>query len=384
MKRYITILSVLFAAVACSGNIDPEDLGNNPDNGNGSTEIPEEYTAPFTLSVDKSEAEASGEDAVTFSLKDAFDREMLTDRNALQGINITSDKALRVPRMETTVTFIANGEYTFTAKYQGIQSNSVVVKAKNRSAYEVYHRNVGLFKCTSVWCSACPYLGKNLHGLSEETADHTVVLGMHGNFNNTDPFSLYVGSTDLGSYMLSYFGGSGWPTLIYDLNRSVPNGSGSVPTSDLEADILKRRVDSPATCGIKVNKVAFEGTELKVEAAITSSTGGSYTLVCAVLADGLVYQGGYSINDDGVYDEVVVGLSDSFLSYNPNNSETLEAGEEAVKQFSFDFGSNLPSESERKNYYVAVYALRMAGEVSTMDNIVTCDYGKTVDYRLND
>lgn len=383
MKRYITILSVLFAALACSGTIDPEDT-NNPDNNGGQTEIPEEYTAPFTLSVDKVEAEASGEDVVTFSLKDAYDREMLTDRKALQSINITSDKAVRVPRMETTVTFIANGDYTFTAKYQGVKSNSVVVTAKNRAAYEVYHRNVGLFKCTSVWCSACPYLAKNLHGLSEETADHVVVLAMHGNFNNTDPFSLYVGSTDLGSYMLSYFGGGGWPTLIYDLNRSVQLGSGSVPTSDLEADILKRRIESPATCGIKVNKVAVEGSQLKVEAALKSSTGGNYTLVCAVLADGLVYQGGYSMNDDGVYDEVVMALSDSFLSYNKDNSNTLKAGEEVTKQFSFDFGSKVPSESERKNYYVAVYALRMAGEVSTMDNIVTCDYGKTVDYRLND
>lgn len=375
MKRYIVAAAAAMAVYACSGFVDPDDRQDD---------IPEEYTAPFTLSVDKAEVEASGKDYVTFSLKDAYDREMLTDRNALQSINITSDKGVRVQRMETSVMFIANGTYTFTAKYQGTPSNAVEVKAKNRAAYEVFHRNVGLFKCTSVWCSACPYLAKNLHGLSQESKDHSVVLAMHGNFTDRDPFSLYVGDADLGSYMLSYFGGTGWPTLVYDLNEDVPLGNGSVPTSDLEEDILKRRTDSPATCGIKVTKVAVEGTELKVDATLKSSTGGSYTLVCAVLRDGLVYEGGFSMNDDGVYDEVVVALSDSFLAYNSRNSDTLKKDEEVSREFAFDFGENLPSESELSDFYVAVYALRPDGDVSTMDNIVTCGYGETVDYHLND
>ena len=90
------------------------------------------------------------------------------------------------------------------------------------------------------------------------------------------------------------------------------------------------------------------------------------------------------MNDDGVYDEVVMALSDSFLIYNKDNSDTLDPNEEISKQFAFDFGENLPAESARKDYYVAVYALRMDGEVSTMDNIVTCGYGKSVDYQLND
>lgn len=376
MKRILIFSAIVFAALSCSGNVDPDDIVN----------IPDEYTAPFTLTVDKTEVEASGKDYVNFSLKDAYDREMLTDRNALQSINIVSDQGIRVARMETKAMFIANGTYNFTATFEGVKSNSVEVTAKNRASYEVFHRNVGLFKCTSVWCSACPYLAKNLHGLSEESKAHSVVLAMHGNFNNTDPFSLYVGTTDLGSYMLSSFGGSGWPTLIYDLNRSFGVGNGSVATADLEADILARRIESPATCGIKVTKVAIEGTELVVDATLKSSTGGSYTLVCAVLRDGLVYQGGYSMNDDGVYDEVVTGLSDSFVIYNKDseNTDTVKANGEISRTFTFGFGSNVPSQSEAGSYYVAVYALRMDGEVSTMDNIVTCGYGKTVDYLLND
>ena len=190
MKRILFILSAALF-VACSGTIDPEDQNQQQQ---PEVEIPEEFTAPFTLSVDKSEVEADGKDFVTFSLKDAYDREMLGDKKALQSINITSDRGIRVPRMGTTATFISNGEYAFTATFKGVKSaNTVVVTACNRAKYELYHKNVGLFKCTSVSCVACPNLGKILNGLEGEAADHSVVLSIHGNFSGRDPFSLYVG-----------------------------------------------------------------------------------------------------------------------------------------------------------------------------------------------
>lgn len=306
MKKLLLILSAaLFAA--CSGTIDPEDQGTEQPE----VEIPAEYTAPFTLSVDKNEVEADGTDVVTFSLKDAYDREMLEDKKALQSINIVSDKGIRVPRMTSTATFISNGEYNFSATFKGVKSkNTVTVTARNRAKYELYHRNVGLFKCTSVSCPACPNLGRVLNGLEGEAAEHTVVLSIHGNYSGRDPFSLYVGDTDLGSYMIGYFGGSGWPTLIYDLDKAeTGSGQGSV----IESNIMQRRLDYPATCGIKVEYVQLEGTALKVKASMKSSTGGDYDLACVVVRDGLEYQGGYSDNNDGVYDHVVVNASESSL-----------------------------------------------------------------------
>ena len=376
MKRTLLYLSALLLAAACSGTID---------DGDNTGDIPEEYTEPFTLSVDKSEVEASGKDFVTFSLKDAYDREMLTDKKALERINIKSEQGYRVDRMETKVMFIANGTYDFTATYNGRSSNSVKVTAKNRAKYEVFHKNVGLFKCTSVWCPACPALGRTLHNLKGDTADHSVVLSVHGDFNAKDPYSLYLGDgTDLGSYLISYFRGQGWPTLIYDMDRDYVVTGGNVPTADIESNVIKRRIESPATCGIKVTSVAVEGTELKVNASLKSSLGGDYTLVCAVVRDGLEYQGGYSPDDDGIYDDVVVALSDSFLVYNEENSNTVAKDAEFSKEFSFDFGDKVPSAEELKDFYVAVYAHRKADNGSEMDNIVTCGYGKTVDYKYND
>lgn len=375
----------MIAFAACSGTIDPEQ-GNTDKPGGEDTpveQIPDEFTAPFTLSADKEEVEADGLTEVTFSLKDKYGREMLEDKKTLQNINITSDKHVRVPRMKRTATFIDNGTFTFTATYLGASCDNVVeVKAVNRAKYEVFHRNVGLFKATSVWCSACPALVQNLHGLSDDAKDHTVVLACHGDFNYEDPFSIYVGQTSLGSYLLSAFGASGWPTLVYDL---ATGESGSSGTSTLENNIYARRVAAPATCGIKVTSVKVEGTALKVKAALKTSTGGSYDLACAVLRDGLEYSGGYSADDSGIYDEVVLTLSSNFLRYTSGSGKTLQKDEEMEAEFTFDFGEgNVPSESALKNYYVAVWGHKKTGDSSVMDNIVKCSYGATADYRYNE
>ena len=377
MKKLLFILSAAVLA-ACTGTIDPDD--QNQDQNQPEVEIPAEFTAPFTLSVDKTEVEADGKDCVTFSLKDAYGREMLEDMKTLQSINIVSDKGVRVPRMTTTATFIANGTYVFSAKYKGVKSeNSIEVKAQNRGKYEKFHRNVGLFKCTSVFCSACPGMARNMHNFSEDAKDHSVVIAFHGNYGSSDPFSLYVQGQDLGSSVIGSFGGGGWPTLIYDLDEVLTS---SYSTSDMEATIMQRRINSPATCGIKVSSVELEGTALKVKASLTSSEGGEYDLACAVLRDGLVYKGGFSMNDDGVYNEVAVALSESFLGY--YKGETVAKDAEISEEFSFDFGDKVPSAEELKGFYVAVYAHRKTAKGSVVDNIVTCAYGQSVDYHLND
>lgn len=378
IKRTLYISAALAALCACSGTVDPEA-------GNPGEDIPEEFTAPYTLSADKEEVEASGTDLVTFSLKDAYGREMLTDKKTLQSVNIVSEEGVRVTRMTTTATFIENGTYNFSATFKGEKTeNTIQIKAVNRGKYEKFHRNIGLFKCTSVWCPACPRLDQSLHGLAENTHNHIVVLACHGNYNYTDPYSLYVGDYDLGSYMMGAFGGSGWPTLIYDLEKAEV---GAASTSELEANIMERRISDPATCGIKVFSVAVEGTALKVKASVKSSADGSYDLACAVLRDGLEYNvdGVHSANDDGVYDHVVLTLTPNFMRYSSETGKELKADEEFEREFTFEFGEgNVPAEDSLKKYYVAVYAHRKTDDSSVMDNIVTCTYGESVDYVYNE
>jgi hypothetical protein len=52
MKNFFYLAAAMLVA-ACSGQIDPE-------NQQPVEEIPDEYTAPFTLSVDKTDVEADG------------------------------------------------------------------------------------------------------------------------------------------------------------------------------------------------------------------------------------------------------------------------------------------------------------------------------------
>lgn len=379
MKKTLLYIPVAIVAAACSGNIDDNDK---------TQDAPEDYVEPYTLSVDKTEVEASGKDTVTFSLMDSYGRDVLEDRNALQNVNIFTEDGDRVKRMTRTATFFRNGTYTYSATFKGVKcENIVTVKASNRGRYETYFRKVGLFKCTSVWCTACPSLASSLHSMSDESKEHSVVIACHGNFNQTlngpDPFSLYVDGIDLGSYLMSRLGGTGWPTLIYDLAEAE---TGSARQSEIEENIMTRRAESPATCGIKISSVTVEDTDLKVKASVKTSTGGKYDLACAVLRDGLAYaaEGVYSHDGKGIFDEVVVNLTPNFLRYNSETGKELAKDEEYSEEFSFSFGETVPSEADLATFRVVVYAHKATENGSTMDNIAECAYGKSVDYKLND
>lgn len=376
MKKLLYISALILAAVACSGTVDEN--------------APEEYMAPFTLSVDKTEVEASGLDTVTFYLKDAYDRDILLDKKAMQNVNIVCADGSSVKRMSNTATYSRNGQFVYTAMYKGVKSqNTVTVEAKNRAKYEVYARRVGLFKCTSVWCSACPALARSLHGLSDDAKEHSVVLSCHGNFERNDPFSLYIDGTDLGTYLMGRFQNyAAWPTLIYDLDKAY---SGAVSDSEVTEKIMERRVEYPATCGIKISEIKTEMRDgvayLVAKVSLKTSTGGKYDLAGAVMRDGLEYaaEGVYSANNDGIYDEVVLNLTNNFLRYNSQTGKELKKDEEYTQEIAFSFGSDvIPSEAELAKYRVAVWAHRSTEEGSRMDNITECGYGKSVDYLLNE
>ena len=88
--------------------------------------------------------------------------------------------------------------------------------------------------------------------------------------------------------------------------------------------------------------------------------------------------------DLGIYNEVVRGVSDGLLRYDPETLQTVAKDEEITRTLTINFTSDL-NESLLNGKYVAVWAHRKVedGE-SIMDNIVTCDYGSTSEYILND
>ncbi len=367
MKRITYILAAL-AVMSCSGR-------------NEGPGIPEEYTAPFTLSADIDEVEADGVSVVTFSLTDTYGREMLEDRNAMTNITIFSTDGMTVPRLSREVSFLDNGEHVFKARYNGKLSNELTVTAVNRGAYEVYYKNIGIFKATSVDCPACPgFVQAYEEEISEVCRKHTVLLAFHGNYQGADPLAVSTQVGPLGNYLLNCFNLSYWPSSVYDLSLKMTGYSATT----IEKKIDTLRVTNPATCGIKVNSISFEGTQLKVDVSLKSSKGGEYDLACALVEDGVKYEGGNSYKDLGVYNEVVRGVSDGLLRYNSETLQTVAKDEEITRTLTVNFTSDL-NESLLNGRYVAVWAHRkMENGESIMDNIVTCDYGSTSEYILND
>lgn len=365
MKRLLYIFAMVLAA-SCSGTVDPEN--QEPD-----VIVPDEFTEPFTLSVDKTTVEASGKDFVTFSLKDAYGREMLDDKNTLQGVNITSEEGVRVTRMEKTVSFIANGTYHFSAKYKGkVSANTVEVVAENRAAYEKYHKNVAIYKATATWCGPCAVMTKALNGLNEDTKAHSVELCWHGQ----DELAVTPGGWDYdyGSFIISYFGGGGFPTVVLDLKKTTIENT----SSGLDKEIWEMRADYPATCGVKLStEYDASAKVINATAELISATGGSYDMGMALLLNNQTVASG--TNEDGKYSHIVRASTGNFFMYSSQSLTTVD------KDGTMTFTLEIPAGNHKpEDLSVVAFALVPDGDYARIDNIVEVKAGESIDYILND
>lgn len=364
MKRLLYFFAMVLAA-SCSGTVDPDN--QEP------VDIPDEFTEPFTLSADKTTVQASGKDVVTFSLKDAYGREMLDDKNTLQGVNIASEEGVRVTRMERTVSFIANGTYHFSAKYKGkVSANTVEIVAENRASYEKYHKNVAIYKATATWCGPCAVMTKALNGLNEDAKAHSVELCWHGQDE------LAVQPTgweyDYGSFIISYFGGSGFPTVVLDLKENTIENTSTA----LEKDIWELRASYPATCGVKLSTEYDEADQvINATAELTSSTGGSYDMGMALLLNNQIVAGG--TNEDGKYSHIVKAATGNFFMYSSQSLTRVE------KDGKMTFSQQIPAGNYKlADLSVVAFVLVPDGDYARMDNIVEVKAGESIDYVLNE
>ena len=350
-------------AVACSGQIDPED--ERPQ------EIPEEYTAPFTLSADKTEVEASGQDLVTFSLTDAYGRDILLDKKALQSVNIVSEEGQRVTRMETTTRFISNGKFHFSATFKGQTSENVVeIVAKNRGAYEKYHKNVAIYKATATWCGPCAYMTRALEGLDEDTKNHTVELCWH--YQDELAINSPGTSYDCGTIIANYYGNGGVPTVVLDLLTPVVEKASSA----IETAAWNLRAAYPATCGIKLSSEYNTGKDaIDITAELTSSTGGEYDLGFAILMNDQVIPSG--TNDDGKYSHIVRAATGNYFMY----SDSIQ---KVGKDESISCSLSVPASGDMSDFSVVAFALVKHTEAARIDNVVEAKVGETIDYVYNE
>ena len=121
-----------------------------------------------------------------------------------------------------------------------------------------------------------------------------------------------------------------------------------------------------------------------VDASVKAGATGTYDMVCAIVADNLEYQGGYTDNDDDLYSNVVLGVSgDNFLTYRSATAFDLKEGAEFDRSFEFEFGAAPSAELLKNMRAVVLVHKKNADGSSQVNNCAECGYGKTLDYRYN-
>lgn len=345
--------------VGGSGNNEPE---------------PPMPTEGYMISVDKTTIEADGKDVATFIVTDPEGNNLMDgDLSSIYFKNVATGE--RLDRKSTGFSSVIDGEYEFVATYRGEQTaNTVKIKVQNRRRYEKYKQRVAIYQLTGTWCAYCPMMVAGLEGISDTWKERSLVMAVHASSSSSaDPYALSAGGSDLGTLMLGAFAGEGYPSCVYDLNEL--NGDRSAST--IQQNIERYLVEHPATCGVKIASTKREGATITINAAVTSSTGGTYDLGYAILLDNQTYSSGTSV--DGKYHDIVCAVSGNFMSMS-DKRVTLVADEEHTREFTIEnFPENLASEDLR----VVVFALGQNGSRTITDNLAVCQMGGSAEYELN-
>ena len=353
------VIAVLMTA--CAGTHDPEQ--------DAATGV----TAPFTLSVDKAQIESDGKDVATFTITDANGK-VLTDaehiRNASFQIVETGEWRTDIGSGDAPNVFtsISDGTFTIKAMYEGEYcENSVTVTSVNRSNYEMFHKNVLIYRFTATWCQFCPTMTEVLAKINDFSKNHSIVMEFHGNDQYTfDGISAYANEK---------YNTVGFPYCEY----SLVMGSGKKTVNDIQKNIKSVLVDHPAKTGIKASTSVENGT-LKVNASVKASVAGEYDLAFAIVMDDCkpsTPSDGSTVYENE-YDDVIIGITGNFKTMS-NDRFNLGKGEEKslVKEV-----SNFKSDASRCE--VVLFTLVKTAEGKTIiDNAVSVPVGQAVDYLYN-
>ena len=349
---------------SCHGFQDPNDF------------LTAEPQGPFELSVDKSTIESDGADAAVLTITDVNGL-ILTEGDYLRNTSFYIEEldewrsGIGGSTQPNVFTSIADGTYTISAMYQGAMcENSVTVTSQNRSKYEVFHKNVAIYRLTGTWCQYCPFMTEALANVDDYTKNHSVVFEFHAN----DEFSVPYNSTmDMASMLLSRFGTSddGYPYCIYSLKE----GSGKRTVNDIQRLVKNQLNSDPARTGIKATST-LENGKLTVNATVKASAGGKYDLGIAVLKDKCRPTSSSAYEE--VYNDVVLMISGNFFAMSTDSFD-LESGAE----FDVEKVCEHPDLVSGSNCKVALFTLTESGGKVIIDNVATFKVGESVDYRYN-
>ena len=354
-KKLLNLILLVLPVAACTPEGD-----NTP-----------EPVAPFTLTVDKNVIESDGLQTATFKVIDA-NGEVITDYPSLaRKVRIKNETTdTRLPLRIFTFRSIDDGEYTFSATCTGETcENTVTVESKNRSNYEVFKKNVCIYRFTATWCQYCPSMTQGYEKVNDWTKGRIVEMAIHGAGST---YQIGEGAIATG-LLMRFYGTTAYPSCVFDLAENSEERT----YSDIEAQVFDRLAHNSATCGIKAN-CSYAGETLAINATVKTSTGGKYDVGYALLKDNC--PGGNGAYEDE-YDNVVLAISGNY-QYMSDKAAQVEKG--AEKQFAFNDTIKIPSADNLSEYSVVVFALKEDGNKVIIDNVVKMPLvNGSVDYVLN-
>lgn len=363
MKNLKQILFVLAAAVlaSCSGNVDPDDVA------------PGTPVAPYTLSVDKEVIESDGVDVATLAITDANGL-VLTDGNYMRQVSFhiaETDEwrsGIGYEGEPEKFSSIVDGTYTVSAMFEGKEcENAVTIRSQNRKKYELFHKNVAIYRLTGTWCQYCPYMTEALNNVNDYTKDHSIVLEFHNGDEYSVPFSMTM---DMAAFLNSRFNSNAYPFCIY----SMTEGSGDRTVNDIQRLVKDRLFEHPACTGIKATSSIADG-KLVVNAVVKASAAGKYDLGMAVLKDNCIPTSASAYED--VYNDVVIGASGNLHAMSTDSFDLAADGEKALEK------SWESEKLDAGNCRVVLFTLREADGKVIIDNAVDFKVGGSIDYRYN-
>ena len=350
---------------SCSGNADPDD--------NKSEASP---TLPYTLSADKTTIESDGKDVAVFTITDANGLD-LTGKDYIKKTSFhieetdeyLSGMVLSEPNKFSS---IADGNYTISAMYDGKScSNTVSITSANRKKYELFRKNVAIYRLTGTWCQYCPAMTDALSKMNSYSKSHSIVLEFH----NGDEFSLTASGKDLAGVLLGRFAkeDEGLPYCIYSLD----GGSTKRTVPEIQDQIRKQLYENPARTGIKASS-SVNGESISVSATVKASVSGKYDLGLAILEDNKAPTSANAY--ESVYNDVVISISGNCYAMASDTTFDLEADQEKSLQKSVTI-TNL--ENRIQNLRIVLFTLRENANKVIIDNAVEFRPGENVGYDYN-
>ena len=355
---FLPLVAGLFAA--CTGGHDPE-VQETP------------AVAPFTLTVDKTTIESDGKDAAVFTITDA-NGQVLTD---LAHIRNTSFYIVETKEWRTDIgsgdapnvfTSITDGTYTIKAMYEGEYcENEVQVQAVNRKDYELFHKNVLIYRFTATWCQYCPAMTKALGDINDFSKDHSLVMDFHG----SDQYTF----DGISAFATEIYKTVGFPYCNY----ALAFGSGKKTLNEIHKNIKSVLVDYPAQTGIKAETSVQDG-KLVVNATVMASVAGEYDLAMAVLMDDCkpsTPSDGSAVYEEE-YDNVIRAITGNYRAMSSDKFSLAKSQEKTLVKEIPDF--RFSADKCR----IVLFTLRKTSDGQTIvDNAVSVPVGQSVDYRYN-